>query len=146
MSIRNSAFLIKGLLVAAVLMFALPALATTVDGPHWVMANENGGFYAEMTINGGDGGDYIDSITMTGLENCDETKVNNYDCQVFVPQNGMFYDGINSRVLNLEENALVSMTVLLCDGREFSIQIEVRPNGTVATEQGSWDSIKAQYR
>ncbi len=146
MSIRNNAFLVKGLLAAALVLFALPALATTVTGPEWILATEDGGFYAEVTVFGGEGGDYIDSITMTGMENCDETKVNEYACELFVDHGAMVYRGINSRVLDPQINALVSMTVLLCDGREFTIYTEIRPFGTVDSEQVSWDSIKAQYR
>jgi len=146
MKTRTNALMVKGLLATALLLCALPALAATVDGPSWVLANESGGFYAEITVHGGDGGDYIDTITMTGVENCDETKVNEHNCETFVDHGEMVYDGINSRVLVPGEIALVTMSVLLCDGSEFSIQTQVRPYDTVATEQGSWDTIKAQYR
>ncbi len=145
--------MIRRISILALVTLSLMALATTASAayftaPEWVVAQENGHFVVAMTVyTGSAGAATVDAETLLGTVNCTEDRRREQECVVEIPMNDTYqfiYEG------NLDDptmDGMVELGIEFCGETEnLMATIEVLKFGTVATDEGSFDSIKALYR
>lgn len=138
---------ILALVALSMVVFASIASAVTVSAPHHIYATESGHFLANLRVIAGDDDSVrIEAEHLIGLENCTEDRFRTRDC-MSVPAGEEYFFIYEGNLDDAEADGSVEIGVHFCDGQEtFTAVIEIRNFGTVATEAGSWDTLKAQYR
>jgi len=139
---------ILALVALSMVAMATAASAAYFTAPEYVIADENGHFMVSMAVYAGSQGEaVIDAEHLVGLENCDENRLRELDCSITIAtgeQRTFIYEG---NVLDASVDGLVELGVEFCNNLPgFSANIQVLHYGYVATESGSWDTLKAQYR
>jgi len=145
--------MIRRLSILALVAISMVAMATAASAayftaPESVIADDNGHFMVSMAVYAGAQGEaVIDAEYLVGLENCSEDRRRELDCGVTVAigENLTFiYEG---NVDDLGLDGLVELGVEFCNNLpSMSANIQILHYGTVATDEGSWDTLKAMYR
>jgi hypothetical protein len=113
----------------------------------YVTADENGHFVTSMRVFAGDQDIIVDAEFLIGTVNCDENRRRERDCSVTIAAGDNYYFIYEGNLIDALIDGEVQLGIDFCDQVDgFVTTIEVRNNDTVATDFGSWDTLKAQYR
>ncbi len=145
--------MIRRLSILALVALSLMAMSTVASAaymttPGSVVADSEGRFLVAMTVYTGSGDAVVVSAeALVGTENCTEDRRREQNCSIEIATGetyGFIYEGY---LTDASLDGTVELSIEFC-GQHLPLvsTITVLNNGTVATEQGTLSSLKAQYR
>lgn len=141
---------VLGLVVLMMVAMASIASATGAyfEAPEYITADQNGHFVALMSVYAGSEEEaQVKSEYLLGMENCTEDRQREVNCTRVVPVGGEYYFIYEGNLIDADIDGVIELGLEFCNIQEtFVTTIEVRNAGTVATDSGSWDTLKALYR
>ncbi len=120
--------------------------ALWLDGPNPVRAVDNGTFFAAVSIHSSSDGSDIQTVTLTGIENCFEVKSTDHECLLHIPGGEFFTEGFNMWLEDSELPGRVFFRVEDCNGLILDFEVEVLPHDETPVDLVSWERVKALYR
>ena len=138
--------------LVALLMVAFASIASAngawFEAPEYITAEDNGHFMAIMSVYAGNEEDaVVKAEHLLGLVNCTEDRQRDINCTQTITVGEEYYFIYEGNLVDSEIDGEIELGIEFCGQNEtFVTTIEVRNAGTVATENGSWDTLKAQYR
>lgn len=145
--------MIRRISILALVVLSMVAMATTAyaaycTAPEWVIAQEDGHFVVAMTVyTGSAGAATVDAETLLGTANCSEDRRREQGCEVEIPMNDTYHFIYEGNIDDPTMDGMVELGIEFCGETEnLLVSIDILKFGTVATDEGSFDSIKALYR
>lgn len=133
--------------VVAMLAMASMASAAWFTAPEGVIAQENGKYILAVSVYAGAEDVTISTEYMFGIVNSAEDRSRDLECAVTVPAGTSRTFVWEGYLDDPTMDGQVEMGTTFCgDTAPLSTIINVYRFGTVATEEGTFDSIKAMYR